>query len=151
MSEILSLEEIGELNRGGRHCSQVVAGQWAGRLGLDEEMVIRMMAPFGGGAFHGELCGAVSGALAVIGTLYGAYELGDTEQDDILRAKAREFEARFEERFGSIVCRELLKDYDLDYAREGDRERGKETTAPTEVCHVCMRGALEILEEMIDQ
>ena len=149
MNRTLSIEKIAELNSRGRHCSQVVAGAWAERLGLDKDTVLRIISPFGGGGFHGEMCGAISGALAMIGAVYATSKLDDQEKDAVMIEKVREFESRFEERFGSIVCRELLKEYGVDYAREGDRERAKETDASDRICRPCMRGALEILEDML--
>lgn len=150
MNDVLSKMDILELSMGGRHCSQIVAGQWAEDLDLDEETFIKVVSPFGGGGFHGEMCGAVLGALAVIGAAYGASELGDDEQDQIMIEKTREFNRRFEEKFGTVVCRDLLKEYGLDYAREGELIRSKETNASVEVCSECVKEALEILEDIIE-
>ncbi len=68
-----------------------VIGQWADDLDLDEETAVRMLAPFGGGAFDGEMCGAVSGALAAIGARYGHYEFGDEEGNTRMITKTAEF------------------------------------------------------------
>ncbi len=150
MGKTLSKAEIIELFGGKRHCSQVVISQWIDELGLDEETAIRMMAPFGAGGFHGEMCGAVAGALAVIGAEYGHYELGDEDQNAIMIEKANEFTTKFKETFGTTVCRELLKDYDLDFSRPGDMERAAETPAFVEACPNFVKGALDILDEIMD-
>ena len=113
MGNTLERNEIISLVTGLRHCSQVVIGQWAEDLDLDEETAVRMLAPFGGGAFDGEMCGAVSGALAAIGARYGHYEFGDEEGNARMIAKTTEFKQRFKEANGSLVCRELLKKYDF--------------------------------------
>ena len=132
---------------GSRHCSQVVMGAWAEELDLDEETVIRMMAPFGGGAFDGEMCGAVSGALAVIGARYGHYELGDVEGNMRMIAKVTEFKQKFKERNGTLVCRQLLGDYDL--SKEGDLQRAVESGVFFEKCPNFIASALEILDEIM--
>ena len=55
-----------------------------------------------------EVCGAVSGAMLVIGTLMG----GDTDTDPAKKKALYEagqgFAKRFSEECGSIICRELL-------------------------------------------
>ncbi|MBQ6470295.1 MAG: C_GCAxxG_C_C family protein [Lachnospiraceae bacterium] len=148
MSRTLSRDEIISLFAGHRHCSQVVMGQWAEELDLDEETAVRMMAPFGGGAFDGEMCGAVSGALAVIGARYGHYELGDAEGNQRMIAKVKEFKDAFKERFGTLVCRELLGEY--DFSKEGDMQRAAESGIFMEKCTGFVGAALEILEEIMD-
>ncbi len=145
----LERSEIIRLVSGLRHCSQVVAGQWAEELDLDEETVIRMMAPFGGGAFDGEMCGAVAGALAVIGAKYGHYELGDAEGNMKMIAKVTEFKQKFKERNGTLVCRQLLGDY--DFSKEGDLDKAMESGIFFEKCPGFIGSALEILEEIMDE
>ena len=149
MDNTLTKSEIIRLFAGHRHCSQVVIGQWAEELDLDEETAIRMMAPFGGGAFEGEMCGAVSGALAVIGTRFGHYELGDQEGNLRMIAKVKEFKERFKERSGSLVCRELLGEY--DFSKEGDMERAAASGIFMEKCTNYVGSALEILEEIMEE
>lgn len=149
MSNTLERDEIIRLVSGFRHCSQVVMGQWAEDLDLDVETAVRMMAPFGGGAFDGEMCGAVSGALAVIGARYGHYELGDAEGNMRMIAKVQEFKDRFKELNGTLVCRELLGEYDL--SREGDLEKAMASGIFFEKCPGFIGSALEILEEIMDE
>ena len=148
MSNTLTKSEIIDLVTQCRHCSQVVFGQWAEDLGLDEETAIRVMAPFGGGAFDGEMCGAVSGALAVIGARYGHYELGDMEGNLRMIAKVTEFKNKFKERNGTLVCRELLEEY--DFSKEGDMERAMASGVCFDKCPNFIGSALEILEEIMD-
>lgn len=149
MSNTLERSEIIRLVSGLRHCSQVVIGQWAEDLDLDEETAIRMMAPFGGGAFDGEMCGAVSGALAVIGARYGHYELGDAEGNQRMIDKVTEFKKMFKDRHGTLVCRELLGEFDL--SKKGDLERAFESGIFFEKCPGFIGSALEILEEIMDE
>ena len=54
-----------------------------------------------------ETCGAVTGALMVLGLRFGPKDTTDTSRDAI-KSKVPEFFSRFEERCGSIVCRDLL-------------------------------------------
>ena len=49
-------------------------------LGYDKDEASRMAAPFGGGMFRGDTCGAVVAAMIAIGMRYGHSELGDEEE-----------------------------------------------------------------------
>ncbi|MFZ5631777.1 MAG: C-GCAxxG-C-C family protein [Bacillota bacterium] len=56
----------------GALCSQALFSTCAVKLGLDRETAMKIATPFGGGmARLGETCGAVTGALMVIGLKYG--------------------------------------------------------------------------------
>ena len=59
----MTKEEIKELFMQGIDCSQVVAGRFADELEMEESLLRKMSACFGGGMQCGETCGAVTGAL----------------------------------------------------------------------------------------
>ncbi|MGI6361989.1 MAG: C-GCAxxG-C-C family protein [Bacillota bacterium] len=92
----------------GIDCSQVVLGEFAEEMGLDEETARKVSAAFGGGIWHGEVCGAVAGAMMVIGLKYGHYLEGDETSKNIMVKKINEFKEAFEASHGTIVCKELL-------------------------------------------
>ena len=72
-------------------------------LDLSED-VLRAVAPFGGGMGVGETCGAVSGALVVIGLLYTRGTAGETlELADLSRAFLEAFKASL----SSMRCKDL--------------------------------------------
>ena len=92
----------------GFSCSQSVLVAFAPQLGLDLDAALRVSAAFGGGMGRlGHTCGAVTGALMVLGLKYGA-----TVPDPVARertyALTREFVARFEARHGATACADLL-------------------------------------------
>ena len=62
----------------GFHCSQSVLAAYADRCGLSEEQALKLGACFGSGMRRGEVCGACSGALMVLGSLYGQHNLSDS-------------------------------------------------------------------------
>ena len=61
------------------HCSQAVLAAFADECGLTEKQALMLGACFGGGMRKGEVCGACTGALMVLGTLYGQYDEADLE------------------------------------------------------------------------
>jgi len=90
-------------------CSSVVFSTFAGELGLDPDTAKKIGCGFGAGISKtGNICGAVSGAIMVIGLKYGKTIQGDDTATEKSRALAREFMQEFTARHGSVNCTELL-------------------------------------------
>lgn len=130
----------------GFNCTQAVLTAFAPDFGLDEDTALRIATHFGGGARAGELCGAVSGALLVLGLDCGYSDSSDTEAIKDGCSKSTEFNRRFTERCGNLVCRELLGcDIGIPEKKKEARERG----LFAEKCPQFIQAAVEILEEML--
>ena len=136
-------EKALELFANNFNCSQAVLTAFAPDLGLDEKLALMLGTQFGGGARNGEMCGAVSGALMVLGLNYGHFESENNEQKSRAYAVATEFTKRFKELNGSIVCRDLLG-YDL--TKPEDSACIKEKNLFRTICPEMIRSAVEVLE-----
>lgn len=93
----------------GYNCAQSVVLAFSDLLELDEETLSRLSCSFGGGMGRlREVCGSVSGMFMVAGLLYGydGPETGKVKAEHY--ARIQELAHRFEEKNGSIICRELL-------------------------------------------
>ncbi len=93
----------------GYNCSQSIVLAFADLVPVDEKTLSRMASSFGGGMGRlREVCGAVSGMFMIAGLLYGydGPETGEVKADHY--ARIQELAHRFEEKHGSIVCREML-------------------------------------------
>lgn len=98
-----------ELFRQGYNCGQSVFAAFADVLGLTVEEAAKIASPFGAGFGKlREVCGAVSGMTLVTGYLKGYSDPADYESKKEAYALIRKMCAEFEERQGSIICRELL-------------------------------------------
>jgi C_GCAxxG_C_C family probable redox protein len=116
-------------------------------LGLDEPTAFRLACGFGGGCARlGLTCGAVTGALMVIGLKYGKVKADDDEAKEQTYALVQEFSMQFAARNKSLNCTELLG-YDLG-TPEG-RAKAKEQNLLVTVCEKLVRDAVEILEEVL--
>ena len=133
----------------GFNCSQSVFSSFAPGFGLSRDFALRIAAPFGGGMGHmGEVCGAVSGAIMVIGLKTGSTQAGDKEAKETSYQTAREFADRFKERNGTILCRELLgfninDPDDLQQARENGLFKAK--------CPKFVQDSAEILNTLLEE
>ena len=79
----------------GYMCSQAVFAAFAEEFGITEKQAFQIGSCFGGGMCKGEVCGACTGALMVLGMKYGQFDLNDTAS----RAKGRDMAVKFLDEF----------------------------------------------------
>ena len=139
-------EKALELFSSNFNCSQSVFAAFAPDFGIDEELALKLATSFGGGARNGEICGAVSGALMVLGLKYGHFQSDNNQQKSRAYDIAVEFTKRFKEANNSIVCRDLLG-YDLTVPEE--LACIKEKNLFKDICPKLIRSAVEVLEGVL--
>jgi C_GCAxxG_C_C family probable redox protein len=111
--------------------------------GLDETTCAKVACAFGGGISHmGLTCGAVTGALIVIGLKHG----GIQEAKEQTYRLANDFTSRFCDKHGSINCTELVG-YDLSKPKELAEARAKVVFLSK--CKSYIETAVMILEEIM--
>lgn len=142
----IKYDDICRLFASGIDCSQVVTGCFAAEAGIDEETARKMSSCFGAGMMSGETCGAVTGALMVIGMKYGHFREGDLETKARAAAKSAEFRRLFTEKYHSCMCRELLGH---DVSKPGELEKAVEEGLLTDFCPHVVEDAVEILEQVL--
>ncbi|MBR4870312.1 MAG: C_GCAxxG_C_C family protein [Oscillospiraceae bacterium] len=91
----------------GFNCAQSVFAAFGDLTGIDEKTALKIAGGFGGGVKVGEICGAASGAVMVIGALYPHVTEKDMAEKKLVGDVTTEFLKRFKERFGSLPCRDL--------------------------------------------
>ena len=134
----------------GYNCSQSVVLAFADMIDIDEATLSKISCSFGGGMGRlREVCGSVSGMFMVAGLLYGydGPETGQLKADHY--ARIQELARRFEEKHGSIVCRELLglsvrHDVPVPEARTSEYYKKRP-------CPEIIGDAAEILEQFINE
>lgn len=139
-------EEAIALFNSGFNCSQAVLNVFSGLFKLDSETALKISSGFGSGMRRGQVCGAVSGALMVIGLKEGHYTSGDTGSKNKVNELVQDFELRFEKLNDSIICKELLK-YDLSIENELAIIREKDLF--NSVCPKLIQDAIDIIEEIL--
>jgi C_GCAxxG_C_C family probable redox protein len=133
---------------GNWNCAQSVLGVFCDDLGLDRETAMKLASGFGAGmARRQEVCGALSGAIMVIGLKHGQASEGDKAAKEAAYRLSRQAMDRFQAEFGSCLCRELLPGIDL--TTEPGQKKYKDEGLSEKVCRPCVRAAVRILEEIL--
>jgi len=115
-------------------------------IDIEPHELTNVVAGFGAGVAHqGLACGAVSGAIAAIGLIFGR-ELKDVEEHkETTYDIAEKFVQRFEEKHGTIICDELtgikMKDRDL-------REKARQDGIYSNKCPAFVESAVRIALEL---
>ena len=117
---------------------------YGAKLGLDYETAVKIGSAFGGGMGKtGEVCGAVTGALMIIGLKYGSADAGGSKAKTYNIAE--QFIKEFRARHNTIICRELLG-FEIGLKKDLDPA---ERMIISERCPGYVKAAADILEGII--
>ncbi|MCQ2441065.1 MAG: C-GCAxxG-C-C family protein [Clostridia bacterium] len=150
MSELSRAENAKNYFYMGYNCTQAVVLAFSDLSGADKDTLLKMASSFGGGMGRlREVCGTVSGMFLVLGLLHG-YSTPETGQIKANHyADVQELARRFEEKHGSIVCRELLG---LKEKREDPiPEKRTPEYYKKRPCPELVYSATEILSEFLEE
>jgi C_GCAxxG_C_C family probable redox protein len=134
--------------REGFNCTQAVLSTYGPQFGLDSESAVRIAKAFGSGMGMGETCGAVTGALMVIGMKHAGLKGRSIFSKDRTEDIAREFIVRFKARNSTTECKELLG---CDVSSFGGLKRAQKEKHFKKHCPKFVQDAAEILEEILEQ
>ena len=102
----------------GFNCTQAVLSVFAEGFGLDKDTAHRIAQGFGAGVSRtDDKCGAVSGAIMVLGLRYGGIRADDSDAKEKTYAMVADFLQRFKRLHGSIECTDLIG-YNLSDPRQ---------------------------------
>jgi len=131
----------------GFNCAQSVLLAHGPRFGIDADHCLRLAAPFGAGmARTGSTCGAVTGALMVIGLRLGHTVADDLGTKDRCYEVSRAFLEKFREHHGTVICKELLG---VDPGTPEGLAEVKARDLHTTICTGLVRTAVELLDEVL--
>jgi C_GCAxxG_C_C family probable redox protein len=131
------------------NCAQSVLYAYGPDLGLDRETALKVATGLGAGmGCRGEVCGALTGGILVLGLKYGRGGQQDRSATENTYQKTLELMTRFEQRHGSCFCRVLLDGCDLR-TTEG-RQHFKDHDLLHKTCVGCVQSVVEGLAEILD-
>jgi C_GCAxxG_C_C family probable redox protein len=140
-------EDALALFKEGFSCSQAVLAAFAADEGLERELALRISQPFGGGiARLADWCGAVTGALMVIGLRHGRVRAADVAARDKTYDLVKRFIKEFTARRGALRCRDLLG---CDIGTPEGAKEAADRGLHDNLCPGLIADAVEILEGLL--
>jgi len=140
-------EEIKELFEKGFNCAQSVLFSYGKAFFKEEELALKIASGFGAGiSYRGEMCGAVSGALMVIGLHYGYSDMKMDFSKEITFMLTREFMEAFGNRHGSVICNRLIK---CEINTPEGLENARKNKVFEKVCPLLLESSSEILDSLM--
>jgi C_GCAxxG_C_C family probable redox protein len=141
-----AIEKARGFQKEGFSCSQAVLGAYCERFGLDKNQALKISSSFGGGMHLNQTCGAVTGALMVIGLKYGRIKADDLAAKTKNIEVVNQFAQKFKQRHKSISCTELLG---CDISTPQGLQIAKDNNLIKQFCPQYVQSACEILEEIL--
>ena len=135
------IEEAVDLFDNGYVCSQAVFAAFSPKLGLEKNQALKIGACFGSGMRKGEVCGACTGALMVLGLKYG-------ESKAMSNEACERFLDEFKKENGSYICNDLLG---CDITTKEGVEFATENKLFKELCPKMVESAAKITEKIINE
>ena len=131
----------------GCNCCQSITTTFGLDLGLDDKKALKIGSAFGGGMSGlGNTCGAVTGALMIIGLAFRNIDPEDLENKDKVYEIARDFLNKFTKSHGSVICKILTG---VDMLNEKEFEKAKEDGIFEEKCPNFVKTAAILLDEIL--
>jgi C_GCAxxG_C_C family probable redox protein len=145
--ELSKAKEADKQFEKGYSCAPSVLSTYSEQFGLGKELALKIACGFGGGIGRtGRTCGAVTGAVMVIGLKHGQANVDDGESRQATHKLVREFIDKFTALHGSAECRELIG-YDL--SNPAEFELARESSIVEEKCRGFVYDAACMLEDIL--
>ncbi len=139
-------EKALEFFKNSYNCSQSVFAAYSEKFGIKEKDALRLATGFGGGIGRTQnICGAVTGAVMVLGCRY--YDENDVKgSKEIVYSKVKELILKFNEMHKTVNCLELTG---VDMNKEDGRELYKTLNIHENKCNGYVKDVCIILDELI--
>lgn len=136
-----------ECFKNGFNCAQAVFTSYCEEYGIDKETGLKLTCPFGAGISRTDnTCGAVIGAIMVIGIKYGKCLPDDDEAKEKTYKLTQEFISKFREMYGSIQCSDLIR---CNLGSEKGYIFAKEHGLFDTICPCYIEDSIKILEDIL--
>ncbi len=131
----------------GFNCCQAVLSTYGVDYGIKEEKALKMASGFGAGiAYMGDICGAVSGAIMVLGLKYGRSRVEDEKAKEKTYELIQEYIMEFRAKNGSIKCNDLLG---VDVGTKEGLKKASDEGKFSSICPALVRDSASIVEKLL--
>ncbi len=130
----------------GFSCAPAVLAAYCEQFGLQRDKALKIATGFGGGMHLDQTCGAVTGAIMVIGLKYGKTRADDNKAKEKTFEVSKRLADKFKARYGSIECKALLG---CDITTPEGLKEARDKKLFTTICAEYVATAAEILDEIL--
>ncbi|MCJ7498651.1 C-GCAxxG-C-C family protein [bacterium] len=129
------------------NCAQSVLSEFAPRLGMDEKTAMKVACGLGSGMGRsGNICGAISGGMLVLGLKYGMTDPDSPEDKKLTYQKVCELLDKVIAKQKFTNCTDLMG---VDIGTEEGRQEAKDKDLSNKVCSKIVGDVARILEELL--
>ena len=134
----------------GYNCAQAVLYAFCEDVGIDRNTALKLASGFGGGMGRaGEVCGAITGGILVLGLKYGRGEGQSEWKTEFTYEKTSDLMNKFTEIHGTVICRELLGVENLEFKKA--QKRLMWYGLYKKVCIPAVKTVVEVIERLLRQ
>jgi C_GCAxxG_C_C family probable redox protein len=133
----------------GYTCSESIVLAMSKHLKIKINVIPKIATGFSAGIGRmGDVCGAISGGVMIIGLIYGRLNPNDTERYEKCIGKVQKLIMEFKNRNGEIDCEKLIG---LKLSRAEDREKFRVEKVKERFCMKFVKDVINILMGMLDE
>jgi len=129
----------------GYNCAQSVFSVFAEDYNLPDTTIKRIASCFGGGMRMGSTCGALTGALMVLGLAKG-FDTYSPEAKTCIEEQTTILINRWKSEFGATDCREILG---IDVSNPIARQKARDEGVFKQHCPNCVATAVMLVEALL--
>lgn len=141
----MELEDVRQIYEMGYDCAQAVLYAFKDKVDGDFESEMRTISCMSMGLLEGSICGAVLGALAVIGLKYGCAD-NDPARKGLAIIKRAQFMMEYHKMCDGLTCPEIIK---LDVRKNEDNLKAYQTGIYDHFCPDFCLKIINIVEKVI--
>ena len=131
----------------GSNCAQAVLSTYLPTFEIPETIAHKMGTGLGGGIGRKQyVCGALNAGAIVLSAHLGNETNDDVDRKELATELVRQFTNRFEEKFKSSQCREIIG---IDISTAEGRAMASEANVFREICDPCVKEVCQQLEQVL--
>ena len=131
----------------GCRCSEAILVEYGSRVGLAPDLAMKIGCAFGGGlGSTGDVCGALTASIMILGLKHGRTDKGDAARRIATDSRVKEFLEKFKQKYKHLRCNDLLG---FDRSTPEGHDRAAAAGVFKKLCPRYVEHAATILEELL--
>ena len=133
----------------GYRCAEAILTTYGGRVGLNHDLSMKIGCAFGGGlGSHGDICGAITASILLLGLKYGRTDKNDSDKRIKTDRQVQKFLEKFQLKHKHLRCNDLIG---FDRSTPEGHDIAEAAGVFKTLCPVFVKDAAGILEELLDK